>query len=195
MTSCSIYESKARSVLMMDRADWPSFLQAVQTSKFLLQGAISKSHASHTAKWLTETAAACIDMGLQASVSGLQMSPVSYHHLSIRMQGMFPDTNQLLIKLQSPSGQKYFTLLGPLERPYAVILDLSSIIHTPGRDADVDRLLSSIQVITEHCNFSNDDSKPPGYSTIAPSRDDATDSLAVSNMAVTNVSTIAFGRS
>ena len=96
------------------------------------------------------------------------MRPVTYQLLATRMQRLFQGPNELLVKLQSISGQKYFTLLGPVQNPVAVSLDLSSIIHPPGRTADVDRLVRRIKVITEHrssTNVSKPILPPPGYPT------------------------------
>lgn len=142
---------------------------------------------SHTAKWLRETAAACIDMGLQASALGLQMLPVSYVLLANRMQTLWQEPNQLLVKLQSTAGQKYFKLSGPLQSPSAVSLDLSSIIHTPGRNADVDSLLSSVQDTTQHRTFTNDSKPlllPAGFCTHALSSSNG----SISNMGTVDVS-------
>ena len=126
-------------------------------------------------------------MGLQASVLGLQMLPVSYLLLSNRMQTLWQEPNQLLVKLHSKAGQKYFTLSGPLQSPSAVSLNLSSIIHVPGRTADVDGLMSSVQDTTQHRTFTSD-SKPPllpaGFCTSAPSSSND----GTSNMGTVNVS-------
>ena len=169
------------------------WLQALSASKVLLKGAILKSHGSHTAKWLTETSAACIDMGLQSTVLGLRMLPISYQHLATCMQGLFHEPKELLDKLQRTTGQKYFTLSGPMEMPSTVMLNLASIIHPPARTADVVSLLGRIQIIAEHGSFFIN-SKPPllpaGYSKKAPSFSHPADSLAVSDMHAVNVSTL-----
>ena len=88
----------------------------------MLQAAVSKSHGAGSARWLRETAAACIDMGLQASKTGLMLHPVSYQHIATRMQALFPQPDQLLPMLQGKTGRKYFALLGPLDSPSAVTI-------------------------------------------------------------------------
>lgn len=165
-------------------------LQDLDNSKAQLQAAIYKSHGSHTADWLRETAAACIDIGLQESDFGLQMLPISYQHLAARMQATFPEPQQLLNKMQSTTGEKYFTLSGPSETPSTVALKLDSIIHTPGRTADVDGILSSIHGITEQLNHCTNSKTPllrAGYST--PSHNGANDSSAGSDTGTIDVST------
>ena len=166
------------------------FLQDLEAAKALLQAAICRCHGSHTAEWLRETAAACMDIGLQASVSGLQMLPISYQHLAARMQAHFPEPDQFLPKMQSTTGEKYFTLLGPTETPSAVMLNLNSIISTTVRTDDIESILSSIQVTTEqldHSKISEAPLVPAGHST--PLHNDANNSVAALGPATINMST------
>lgn len=126
-------------------------------------------------------------MGLQASASGLQMRPVDYQLLATRTQGLLQGPDELLVKLQSIAGQKYFTLLGPVHNPSAVSLDLSSIIQPPGRSAEVDRLLRSIKAITEHRSSTND-SKPPMPPLGYPTSTQPCTNTSMLNMGTMNVS-------
>lgn len=103
------------------------------------------------------------------------------------MQALLQGPHELLVKLQSIAGQKYFTLLGPIQNPSAVSLDLSSVIHPPGRSADVDRLVSSIKVIAEHRSSTND-SKPPLLPPGYPTNSQPCTNDSMSNMGTMNVS-------
>lgn len=119
------------------------------------------------------------------------MLPVSYPLLANRMRRLLQEPNQLLVKLQSTAGLKYFTLSGPLESPSTVSLDLDSIIHTPGRSDSVDSLFSGIQATTHHRSLSNDSQHPllpAGFPAHAmPSNNDS-----ISNMSTINVSLTVF---
>lgn len=120
--------------------------QGVADAKSQLQIAIDKSHGSDTAKWLTQTAGACLGLGLEASMSGLQLRPVSLQKVAAEMRHMFPSVKQLLLKLQGDTGQKYFDLFGPIQAPTTVLLKLHSIVLLPGKTASVTTLLQVIQI-------------------------------------------------
>ena len=79
-------------------------------------------------------------------MSGLQLKPVSFQNLAAEMRHMFPNVEQLLLKLQGDTGQKYFDLFGPSQAPTTVLLKLHSIVLLPGRTASVTTLLQTIHV-------------------------------------------------
>ncbi len=123
-----------------------ALLQAVALAKSQLSSAIAKSHGSDAATWLTQAAEACLNLGLKASTSGLQLKPVSFKAVTVHMKTMFPAVKQLLARIQGNTGQKYFSLFGPAQAPTTMLLKLHSIILTPGRTAAVLTLLQSIDV-------------------------------------------------
>ncbi|DBA96940.1 TPA: Exonuclease 3'-5' [Trebouxia sp. C0004] len=112
-----------------------------------LQAAICKFHGSHTARWLTDTAAACLDVGLEASPSGLQLRPVSIQQVSARAKTHFKPSDDLVAKLRTDTGVKYFTLLGASQLPSSVLLNIGSIITSAGRTTSLSALIQSIQTV------------------------------------------------
>ena len=110
-----------------------------------LHAAIVRCHGSHTAKWLTETARACLNHGLTSTGSGLQLAPVEYHLLQ---QHLMPICELMAHDLESklifPTGLKYFRLVGPGNEPSNVLLRLSDIIFKA--PPDIAALVSSIQI-------------------------------------------------
>jgi len=123
-----------------------ALLQAVAHAKSQLSVAIAKSHGSDTATWRTQAAEACLDLGLKASTSGLQLKLVSFQAVTVQMKTIFPSVKQFLAKLQASTGQKYFSLFGPPQAPITMLLKLHSIVLAPGRTASVLTLLQSIDV-------------------------------------------------
>ena len=123
-----------------------ALLQAVAHAKSQLSIAIAKSHGSDTATWLTRAAEACLNLGLKASTSGLQLKPVSFQAVTVQMKAIFPTVKQFLAKIQGSTGQKYFGLFGPAQSPTTMLLKLHSIVLAPGRTASVLTLLQSIDV-------------------------------------------------
>lgn len=112
-----------------------------------LQDAIMKSHGSHTARWLTETAAECLKHGLLSSSTGLQLHPIKYTLVATHLKGVLPEFQDVLGKLQSSTGQKYFRLFWASEQPDTVLLKLRDIILVPGQPLALANLLRSIQIV------------------------------------------------
>ena len=123
-----------------------ALLQAVALAKSQLSIAIGKSHGSDTATWLTRAAEACLNLGLKASTSGLQLKPVSFQAVTVQTKTTFPTVKQFLARIQGDTGQKYFSLFGPAQAPTTVLLKLHSIILPPGRTAAVLTLLQNFDV-------------------------------------------------
>ncbi|KAL0023917.1 hypothetical protein WJX79_010920 [Trebouxia sp. C0005] len=84
----------------------------VDQARGQLQSAIAKSHGSHTARWLTETASVCLKHGLKATGSGLQLGPVKCTLVADHLKTVCPEVHDIVAKLQTPTGVKYFRLLG-----------------------------------------------------------------------------------
>ena len=123
-------------------------MQAASKAKDDLQAAIRNCHGSHTARWLTDTAAVCLDVGLEASPSGLQLRPVSIRQVSARVNTHFQHLDNLVAKLRTSTGVKYFTLLGASHLPSWVLLNIGSIITPVGRTTSLSALIQSIQTVT-----------------------------------------------
>ena len=123
-------------------------LQAASNAKDELQAAIRNCHGSHTARWLTDTAAACLDVGLEASPSGLQLRPVSIQQVSARVTTHFKHLDSLVAKLRTSAGVKYFTLLGASQMPSLVLLNIDSVITPGGRTTSLSTLMQSVQTVT-----------------------------------------------
>ncbi len=116
-------------------------LQAATNAKDELQAAIRSCHGSHTARWLIDTAAACLDVGLEASPSGLQLRSVSIQQVSARVKTHFKHLGNLVAKLRTSTGVKYFTLLGASQLPSLVLLNIGSIITPVGRTTSLSALI------------------------------------------------------
>ena len=121
-------------------------LQGVDQARGQLQSAIAKSHGSHTARWLTETASVCLKHGLKATGSGLQLGPVKCTLVADHLKTVCPEVHDIVAKLQTPTGVKYFRLLGTGHMPSAVLLRLYDIVINPSR-AGMSNLLQSIRIV------------------------------------------------
>ena len=122
-------------------------LQGVGQARGQLQSAIAKSHGSHTARWLTETASVCLKHGLKATGSGLQLGPVKCTLVAHHLKTVCPEVHDVIAKLQTPTGVKYFRLMGTGHMPSAVQLRLYDIIINPSRATGMSSLLQSIRVV------------------------------------------------
>ena len=112
-----------------------------------LQDAILKSHGSHTARWLTETAAACLQHGLSSSPStGVQLHPIKCTLVTTHIREVLPGAD-VMAKLQSTTGLKYFRLFWASQQPDTVLLRLREIILVPGQPTALANLLRSIEVV------------------------------------------------
>ncbi len=132
-----------------------------------MQTAIAKGHGSHTAKWLTSTAAACLEFGLKTSPSGLQLKPVSCQRIAVHLKSQFQRLDDLIMRLNTSTGQKYFTLLGPLQMPTLVLVQLHSIVLSSEKTASVLALLQSIQTITSDIGAGKQPLLPAGSEHVA----------------------------
>ena len=112
-----------------------------------LQDAILRCHGSHTARWLTETAAECLKHGLLSSSTGLQLHPIRFTLVEAHLKGVLPEFHDVLGKLQSATGQKYFRLFWACQQPDTVLLRLREVILVPGQSAALANLLRSIQIV------------------------------------------------
>ena len=122
-------------------------LQGVGQARGQLQSAIAKSHGSHTARWLTETASVCLKHGLKATGSGLQLGPVNCTLVADHLKTVCPEIHDFIAKLQTPTGDKYFRLMGTGRVPSAVLLRLYDIVLNPSRATGMSSLLQSIRVV------------------------------------------------
>ena len=133
-------------ICKLSRLEGQTCQQCMQVADALshLKGAIARSHPP-TAKYLLETAAACLDHGLQATnaafhirpVAWLQVADVVSHHCSHA---------ELLEKLCGRTGQKYFQLLGNTDDglPEFVLADIHALI-SPRQSPAVAHILSQMQ--------------------------------------------------
>lgn len=100
-----------------------------------LKAAIFKSHPP-TARYLVETAAICLDYGLQtAPPQGFTLQPVAWNLVVKAVELTCPAIQNLSDKLCGSVGQKYFSLLGssPSGWPQLVAAKLGSLITSPHR--------------------------------------------------------------
>lgn len=109
--------------------------------------AIAKSHGSHTARWLTETASVCLKHGLKSTGSGLQLGPVKCTLVADHLKTVCPEIYDIIAKLQTPTGVKYFRLMGTGRMPSAVLVRLYEIVLNPSRAMGMSSLLQSIRVV------------------------------------------------
>lgn len=115
-----------------------------------LQDAILRSHGSHTARWLTETAAECLKHGLLTSNTGLQLHPIRFSLVDTHLKVVLPEFHDIVGKLQSATGLKYFRLFWASQQPDTVLLRLREIISNPGQTPALTNLLRSIQIVDKH---------------------------------------------
>ena len=110
-----------------------------------LKGAIAGSHPP-TAKYMVETAAACLDHGLQAVGTSFHIRPVSWLLVADTVSHHCPHA-ELLEKLCGRTGQKYFQLLGNTDDglPEFILADIHALI-SPRQSPAVAHILSQMQV-------------------------------------------------
>lgn len=114
-----------------------------------MQKALDLSHPVHTAKYLTEAAAACLNHGLQQSTPGsgrlLLLLPITYAQVAEHVKAECPDISNLLLKLQGKTGSKYFTICrSAVSAPLMVSLNLSAMI-TPTQKHHVKHILADTE--------------------------------------------------
>ena len=100
-----------------------------------LKAAILKSHPP-TARYIVETAAVCLDYGLQtAPPQGFTLQPLAWNLVVKAVKLTCPAIQNLSDKLCGSVGQKYFGLLGtsPSGWPQLVAAKLDSLITSPNR--------------------------------------------------------------
>lgn len=107
------------------------FLQ-IHEVRSQVKAAISKSHPP-SSKYLVETAAACLDNGLQTAPEGIILKPVAWNLVTKAVKSNCPALANLVDQLCSSVGQKYFGLVGtsPSGRPELVAAKLHSLITAP----------------------------------------------------------------
>ena len=111
----------------------------------MFKTAINKSHPP-TARYLVETAAACLDHGLQETPQGFIQKPVAWKLIASSVQASYPGVTNLLERLHGNVGQKYFSLLGTTpsgqsELVVPKITDLITSCHRP----PVEHLLACLE--------------------------------------------------
>lgn len=119
----------------------------VTDAKSHLKGAIAGSHPP-TAKYMLETAAACLDVGLQAIGASFHIRPVSWLLVADTVSHHCPHA-ELLEKLCGRTGQKYFQLLGNTDDglPEFILADIHALISpSPRQSPAVANILSHMQV-------------------------------------------------
>lgn len=109
-----------------------------------LKAAVARSHPP-TAKYLVETAAVCLDHGLQLGDATFQLKPVSWMLVTDVVSQHCPHA-ELLEKMCGRVGQKYFQLLGNTDDglPEFILADIHAL--APGRQPPaVTHILSQMQ--------------------------------------------------
>ena len=114
---------------------------------------------------MTETARVCLNHGLTSSASGLQLAPVDTSLVAQHLRCICLDVYDIKGKLQTPTGLKYFRLVGPGRFPTAVLLKLAAIMPRPTHE--LAELISSVKVL-DHVEAGSgvqavQTSQPPGF--------------------------------
>ncbi len=116
-----------------------------------LKTAVAKSHPP-TAQYIVETAAVCLDHGLQSSDTGLLLRPVAWSLVADAVYRSCPQIADLLEKLCGRTGQKYFQLLGNSEsgEPEFVGANLDALVmqkQVPAVRGILDQLYGRSQAV------------------------------------------------
>ncbi len=116
-----------------------------------LKAAVAKSHPP-TAQYIVETAAVCLDHGLQSSDTGLLLRPVAWSLVADSVYKSCPQIADLLEKLCGRTGQKYFQLLGNSEsgEPEFVGANLDALVmqkQVPAVRGILDQLYGRSQAV------------------------------------------------
>ena len=114
----------------------------VADARSQLLAAISICHPSPTARWLRQAATACLHYGLQASQTGLQLTPVDCSVVVEDVKTVCPDITDLMQKLQGKVGSKYFSMEST-QQPAALLVNLHAII-LPYKQESVSAALACI---------------------------------------------------
>ena len=98
-----------------------------------------------SAQYLVETAAVCLDHGLQIAEPGFELRPVTWSLVAKTVTSKCPKVSQLLEKLRGTTGQKYFRLLGTTQSglPEFVAANLERLV-TSQNTHPVSQLLQQI---------------------------------------------------
>jgi len=109
-----------------------------------LKAAVCKSHP-RSAQYLVETAAVCLDHGLQVAEPGFELRPVAWSLVAKTVTSKRPKVSKLLEKLHGTTGQKYFRLLGTTQSglPELVAANLDKLV-TSKHSSSVSQLLQQI---------------------------------------------------
>lgn len=124
----------------------------VAEARAQLQKAVNLSHPVKTARYLTLSAAACLNYGLKRCPPGagrlLVLLPVAYAQVLEHVKAQCPDVSDLLLKLQGRTGSKYFTIgRAHASEPLMVVLNLNYMITPPQRHY-VTHILADIELTT-----------------------------------------------
>jgi hypothetical protein len=109
-----------------------------------LKAAVCKSHPP-SAQYLVETAAVCLDHGLQVAGPGFELRSVAWSLVAKTVTSKCPNVSNLLEKLRGTTGQKYFRLLGTTQcgLPELVAATLDKLV-TSEQSSPVSQLLQQI---------------------------------------------------
>ena len=126
------------------------YLQAAEAIN-QLKAAVAKSHPP-TAQYRVETAAVCLDHGLQSSDTGLLLRPVAWSLVADNVYRSCPQIADLLEKLCGRTGQKYFQLFGNSEsgEPEFVGANLDALVmqkQVPAVRGILDQLYGRSQAV------------------------------------------------
>ena len=147
MAATLLISVKTPALECISTARWAALnLQCMQVADALshLKAAVARSHPP-TAKYLVETAAACLDHGLQLSDTTFQLRPVSWLLVADVVSRHCPHA-ELLEKMCGRIGQKYFQLLGNTYDglPEFVLADIHALV-TAKQPPAVTHILSQMQ--------------------------------------------------
>ena len=174
--------------------DSSQLLQAT-AARIQLQDAIMKSHGSHTARWLTETAAICLKHGLTSSTSaGLQLHPIKCTLVTMHIRDVLPELHDVMAKLQSGTGLKYFRLFWASQQQDTVLLRLRDIILVPGQPTALANLLRSIEIVDRPIAAPVNGHVPLSPARMLPPTNKDTPTAAPSTQRFSVSSCVLFGR-
>ena len=124
-----------------------------------LKAAISTSHLQ-SARYLVETATACLDYGLQRAPNGIALKPVAWKLLTKAMKSKCAAVTNVLDRSCGSVGQKHFSLLGTsLSGPPELVAAKLDNLITSGCHAVAAHLLA--------CIYHTQSSKQPDQSAMA----------------------------
>jgi len=141
----------------------------VEEARVQLQRAIDACHFAPTAKYLRQTAAACLKHGLQPASLGqgpnirFEMKPVTFPQVAEHVRAASPDIEHIFDRLQGKTASKYFVMTN--EQPVRVIMRVHDLIQPPYQRAARD-LLDSIKECSVSAQQLSSGSRPPAVRVI-----------------------------